>query len=78
MDRSRRDKYTVQVPMHQPFLAFPEMLADFFYFVAPVGFDPKHPVGTGPFKYESFEPGVQVYLPAMRTTSKMGYPTSMA
>ena len=53
------DKYTVEVPMHQPFLVFPEMLADFFYFVAPVGYDPKNPVGTGPFKAHTFTPGVQ-------------------
>ncbi len=51
------DDLTLTVPMHQPFLVFPEMLADFFYFVAPVGWDRAHPIGTGPFKFESFTPG---------------------
>jgi peptide/nickel transport system substrate-binding protein len=53
------DSHTVEVPMHIPFLVFPEMLADFFYFIAPVGWDSKQPVGTGPFKFESFEAGVE-------------------
>ena len=34
--------------------------ANFTFPVLPEGFDPKHPVGTGPFKLVSFTPGVQL------------------
>jgi peptide/nickel transport system substrate-binding protein len=54
------DKLTLRIPTHQPFAILQEALATGpFFFVVPVGFDPTHPVGTGPFRYESFTPGVQ-------------------
>jgi peptide/nickel transport system substrate-binding protein len=53
------DKLTVQVPMLTPFATFIETLPNYTYFIVPVGFDLKHPVGTGPFKFKSFKPGQQ-------------------
>jgi len=53
------DKLTLQVPMLTPFSTFVQTLPNYTYFVVPVGFDPKHPVGTGPFKFKSFTPGQQ-------------------
>ena len=53
------DKYTVVVPCHTPFATLVDTLVNYTYNVIPVGFDPKHPIGTGPFKYESFTPGVE-------------------
>jgi peptide/nickel transport system substrate-binding protein len=53
------DKYTLQVPMHTPFSTFVETLPNYTYFVVPEGFNPKQPVGTGPFKFKSFTPGQQ-------------------
>ena len=53
------DKLTVQVKMTKPFASFAEQLAAFWYnlYIAPVGFNPAKPVGTGPFVYQSFTPG---------------------
>jgi peptide/nickel transport system substrate-binding protein len=51
------DERTVRFPFTSAFSPFPQLLADYYYFVVPVGYDPKHPVGTGPFKYKSFTPG---------------------
>jgi peptide/nickel transport system substrate-binding protein len=53
------DKHTVVVRMTKPFASFPEQLAAFWYnlYVAPVGFNPARPVGTGAFIYRSFTPG---------------------
>ncbi len=54
------DSLTVQVPMTAPFASFIDQLADYGYlYIVPVGYDPKNPVGTGPFKYKSATPGVQ-------------------
>ncbi|HEY7025450.1 MAG TPA: ABC transporter substrate-binding protein [Candidatus Limnocylindrales bacterium] len=53
------DKLTLQVPMHAPFSTFIETLPNYTYFIVPVGFDLKHPIGTGPFKFKSFKPGQQ-------------------
>lgn len=53
------DKYTVLVPMTQPFATFDTILPVYDYSVIPVGFDPKKPNGTGPFKVKSFTPGQQ-------------------
>ena len=54
------DKLTVRVETKVPFATFQEQIADAFYFgIVPVGYDPNHPVGTGPFMFKSFTPGVQ-------------------
>jgi peptide/nickel transport system substrate-binding protein len=52
-------KLTLRVPCKTPFSTFVETLANPYYLMVPVGFDPRRPVGTGPFKYQSFTPGVQ-------------------
>jgi peptide/nickel transport system substrate-binding protein len=52
------DAYTVSIPMHFPYsimlwaLTFNGQVS-----IVPVGYNPKKPVGTGPFKYQSFTPG---------------------
>jgi peptide/nickel transport system substrate-binding protein len=66
------DSLTVQVPMKTPCSTFSETLANYYYQViqdgSPLGASGSngyindvipHPVGTGPFKYQSFQPGVQ-------------------
>ena len=59
------DPLTVQIPFHSPFGYFPACQATYFFFIVPVGYaapgkvNPKHPIGTGPFKFESFTPGTQ-------------------
>jgi peptide/nickel transport system substrate-binding protein len=53
------DKLTVLVKMTKPFASFAEQLAAFWYnlYIAPAGFSPAKPVGTGPFMFGSFTPG---------------------
>ena len=45
--------------MTKPFASFAEQLAAFWYnlYIAPAGFNPAKPNGTGPFVYQSFTPG---------------------
>ena len=54
------DNLTVSLPCKRPYSTFVESLAGFFQFfnIVPVGYNPKLPIGTGPFKYKSFTPGV--------------------
>ena len=52
------DSHTVMVPMTSPYGSFVDQLAYWYYlYIVPVGFNPKQPNGTGPFKYQSFTPG---------------------
>ena len=53
------DDYTVHVALHAPNGTFMEDLTGTWSLIIPVGFDLKNPVGTGPFKYQSFTPGQQ-------------------
>jgi peptide/nickel transport system substrate-binding protein len=54
------DKYTVLFPMMFGYSSFVSQLySSYASNIIPVGYDPSHPVGSGPFKLESFTPGVQ-------------------
>jgi peptide/nickel transport system substrate-binding protein len=55
-----KDKYTVQIPCKTPFATLVDQLAYPGYSdIIPEGFDARRPIGTGPFKFESFTPGQQ-------------------
>lgn len=49
---------TLIVKYSQPFAILPEVLSSGYMTMVPRDFDPKNPDGTGPFKYQSFTPGV--------------------
>ena len=53
------DRLTVRFTFKFPFNDFEDMVGDLSWGIVPVGYDPKRPIGTGPFKYQSFTPGQQ-------------------
>jgi peptide/nickel transport system substrate-binding protein len=53
------DNTTVRIPLKFANAAFPDDIGQYFNGIVPVGYDPKNPVGTGAFKYQSFSPGQQ-------------------
>jgi peptide/nickel transport system substrate-binding protein len=53
------DARTVRIPLQFANATFPEDLGQYFNGIVPTDYDPKNPVGTGAFKYQSFNPGEQ-------------------
>ena len=51
------DERTIRIPLNLTNAAFPDDLGQYFNAIVPTDYDPKKPVGTGPFKYQSFSPG---------------------
>jgi len=51
------DQHTLQLTCHKPFSILPDVFADSITSIVPENYNPAKPVGTGPFKYESFTPG---------------------
>jgi peptide/nickel transport system substrate-binding protein len=57
-DRSKKlDERTVRIRLKAPNVGFPDDVGQYFNGIVPTDYDPKNPVGTGPFKYQSFAPG---------------------
>ncbi len=75
------DKYTVVIPCHAPFATFNQTVAggpimgQTNVAIVPVGFDPKHPIGTGPFKAVSFTPNQQFVVARNRDYWGSGVPS---
>jgi peptide/nickel transport system substrate-binding protein len=60
LKRTRKlDSRTVSIALQFPNVGFPDDVGQYFNGIVPVGYNPKNPVGTGPFKYKSFAPGQQ-------------------
>src|SRR5689334_3209550 len=53
------DERTVRIPLQFANANFPDDLGQYFNGIVPTDYDPKNPVGTGPFKYQSFTAGQQ-------------------
>lgn len=54
------DSRTLRIPFDQPYAILKEGFAGSFTIrIVPRGYDPKRPIGTGPFKYQSFSPGTR-------------------
>jgi peptide/nickel transport system substrate-binding protein len=58
LDRSRTlDKRTVRLQLKFANVGFPDDLGQYFNSIVPTDYDPKKPVGTGPFMFDSFTAG---------------------
>jgi peptide/nickel transport system substrate-binding protein len=58
LKRSKKlDDRTVRIALQTANVGFPDDLGQYFNGIVPEGYDPKNPVGSGPFRYESFSPG---------------------
>jgi peptide/nickel transport system substrate-binding protein len=53
------DSRTVRVYLKYPDVSVPDGLTDSGASIVPVGFNPKSPIGCGPFTFESLDPGVR-------------------
>jgi peptide/nickel transport system substrate-binding protein len=58
LKRSRKlDDRTVRIKLKFANVGFPDDLGQYFNSIVPTDYDPAKPVGTGPFMYDSFDPG---------------------
>ncbi len=48
---------TVSFPFKEPYATFPDTIAQYGNGIVPKGYNPKQPVGSGPFKFQSITPG---------------------
>jgi peptide/nickel transport system substrate-binding protein len=55
----KMDSRTVRVYLKYPDVSIPSGLTDAGASIVPVGFNPKNPIGSGPFKFQSLYPGVR-------------------
>jgi peptide/nickel transport system substrate-binding protein len=70
----RIDARTVRIPLSQPYAQFQDDLAQYYMAIVPVGFDLAKPVGTGPFRYGTFEPGKSSSFPRFERYWRSGEP----
>ncbi len=53
------DSRTVEFQLERPSALFLDAISEYFQGIVPEDYDPKNPIGSGPFAYESFDPGEQ-------------------
>jgi peptide/nickel transport system substrate-binding protein len=68
------DDLTFTIKLKQPNAILDHALAEYDNGIVPVGYDPKAPVGTGPFKFGTFTPGDRSHMPAYKDYWKPGLP----
>lgn len=71
------DDLTLRVTFKTPYSVFRDVLSDIGTAgvrIIPEDYDPANPVGTGPFKYESFQPGVRSIFPRNENYWREGEP----
>ncbi|CAM00325.1 peptide/nickel transport system substrate-binding protein [Saccharopolyspora erythraea NRRL 2338] len=68
------DSRTVRFTMLRPDVTLPDQFAQYANGIVPVGYDPDRPVGTGPFAFDSFEPGQQSVFTKHRNYWREGEP----
>ena len=69
------DARTLRIHMKRPLATLPEQLfPSYNYGIVPVGYDPKNPVGTGPFKFKSMTPAQQSVFERNDNYWKSGLP----
>jgi peptide/nickel transport system substrate-binding protein len=56
---TKLDSRTVRFKFSHPFFPFADRCGNQLVAIVPVGYNPKKPIGTGPFKFTSFTPGQQ-------------------
>lgn len=65
---------TVEIAFTKPYGFFRDALSFPYMYMVPTGFDPAQPDGTGPFKYQSFTPGVESTFVRNENYWKAGLP----
>ncbi|MGW6458432.1 ABC transporter substrate-binding protein [Streptomyces sp. NPDC055078] len=69
------DQRTLRIPFDAPYAIFPEGLAGVFATrIVPQDYDPKKPVGTGPYRFGSFTAGQESRFPRFDNYWKNGQP----
>jgi len=68
------DARTFSIRLKVPFATFDTQLGQYGNSIVPVGYDPRKPVGTGPFRFGSFHPGDRSVFPANRNYWQHGLP----
>ncbi len=68
------DERTVRIPLEFANSTFPEDLGQYFNGIVPTDYDPKQPVGTGPFRYGNLTPGEQSTFPRHPNYWRRGEP----
>jgi peptide/nickel transport system substrate-binding protein len=68
------DDRTFVIRLKRSYAVFDDQLAQYFNGIVPADYDPKNPVGTGPFKYGSFAPGEKSTFPAHKNYWRSGQP----
>jgi peptide/nickel transport system substrate-binding protein len=53
----KADARTVRIVLKEADSGFPDQIGQYFNTIVPTDYDPKAPVGTGPFRFKSFTPG---------------------